>query len=255
MIATVAAIALGVVAGAAEERFTTANNNSVVIHPLAHASVRLDAGGAVVYIDPWSRADLTGAPPADLILITDADAGSHHLDVAAINKLRKSSTQIVMPASGRQKLPEGIVLANGESRTFGALRVDSVAAYDLIPGDPFHAPGVANGYVLTVAGMRILFAGVTECIPELKALGKIDVAFLPMNLPHERMNVAAATACVNALQPKVVYPYHYDQGYTARLAGRNTPITKDGARASVRALSDALRGRAEVRDAEWYPEP
>ncbi|MDR1990709.1 MAG: MBL fold metallo-hydrolase, partial [Acidobacteriaceae bacterium] len=219
-IATVATIAVSVLAGSAEERFTTKNNNAIVVHPLVHASVRLDIGTTIVYVDPWSRADLADAPPADLILITDADAGAHHLDVSAINTLRKNSTTIVIPASGKQKLPDGIVLANGNARDFGTLHVESVSAYDILPGEPFHARGVANAYLLTVDGLRILFAGVTECVPEIKALRNIDIAFLPMNLPNGRMTVEATAACINELKPKVVYPYHYDQGYIARLSGR-----------------------------------
>lgn len=236
----------------AEERFST-RGGDVIIRPLAHASVRVDYGGKVVYVDPWSRADLGGAPQADLILITDADAGGHHLDTAAIRQLRKAGTSIVMPASGRTKLPDGIVMANGEQRVFGDITVESIGSYDLLPGDPFHAKGVANGYVLTIGGMRILFAGVTECVPEIRALRNIDVAFVPMNLPNGRMTPQATAACVAGLKPKVVYPYHYDQGYIARLSGRGVPEGAAEAARSVRVLADTLAGSVEVRSADWYP--
>lgn len=239
----------------AEERFTTRRGDQVVIQPLAHASARLDYGTTVVYIDPWSRADLSGAPPADLILITDADAGQHHLDPVAIQKLRKPSTTIVIPASGTPKIPDGIVMANGEQRTFGDVQVDAIGAYDLTPGDPFHAKGVANGYLVTIGGLRVLFAGVTECVPELARLTDIDVAFMPMNLPNGRMTVEATAACLNTLKPKVAYPYHYDQGYIARLGGRRNATSKADAEATVRALASAVASQTQLRDVGWYPEP
>ena len=49
------------------------------------------------------------------------------------------------------------------------------------------------------------------------------------------------------------YPYHYDQGYTARLAGRGDPSGAATAAASVRVLADLLKGVADVRAGNWYP--
>jgi hypothetical protein len=51
----------------------------------------------------------------------------------------------------------------------------------------------------------------------------------------------------------VVYPYHYDQGYIARLAGRGDPAGAAQAADSVKTLAAELKGVAEVRQAEWYP--
>ena len=89
--------------------------------------------------------------------------------------------------------------------------------------------GEANGYVITLGGKRLYFAGVTECVPEVQALKNIDVAFMPMNIPVERMTPAAAAECVKALAPKIVYVYHYDQAARralvepARDGGRRRP--------------------------------
>lgn len=237
----------------AEERLRSSAGD-IVLRPLAHASVQLEFGGRSIYVDPWSGADLTAAPTSDLVLVTDADAGAHHLDPVALQRLRRSGSTVIMPASGRTKVPDGVVLENGARRTVGDILVEAVAAYDLLPGEPFHARGVANGYVLTLGGRRVFFAGVTECVPEIKALRQIDVAFLPMNLPNGRMTPAAVADCVRSFSPKVVYPYHYDQGYIARRAGRGDPSGAAAASASVRELAAALRGVAEVREASWYPE-
>jgi L-ascorbate metabolism protein UlaG (beta-lactamase superfamily) len=236
----------------AEDRFASPQGE-IVVKPLAHASVQIGFGGRTIYIDPWSAADLTEAPRADLFVITDADAGGHHLDPTALARLRAPGATVVIPASGKQKVPDGVVMANGAKQTFGDVTVEAVAAYDLLPGEPFHAKGAANGYLITVGGRRLYFAGVTECVPEMKALHDIDIAFMPMNLPNGRMTPEAVAACVRSFRPKVVYPYHYDQGYTARLAGRGDPAGAASAAASVRALAAALEGVADVRTGNWYP--
>jgi L-ascorbate metabolism protein UlaG (beta-lactamase superfamily) len=224
----------------------------IVIRPMAHSSVAVDFAGRVIYVDPWSGADLTSAPQSDLIFVTDADAGAHHLDPVALQKLRKPGGTVVIPAAASAKVPDGVVMANGASRTFGNVTVEAVPSYDLRPGEPFHTKGAANGYLLTLGGKRVYFAGVTECVPEIQALRNIDVAFLPMNLPNGRMTVAAAADCVRSFAPKIVYPYHYDQGYLARRSGRGTGDGSEAA-ATVRTLADSLKGIAEVRSADWYP--
>lgn len=236
----------------AEERLRS-NAGDIVLRPLVHASVQIEFGGRTIYVDPWSGANLSAAPASDLILVTDADAGAHHLDPAALQRVRRGGGTVIMPASGRRKVPDGLVLENGATRRFGGITVEAIAAYDVMPGEPFHEKGVANGYVLTLGGRRVLFAGVTECVPEIKALRDIDIAFLPMNLPNGRMTPSAVADCVRSFSPKVVYPYHYNQGYIARLAGRGDPAGATTAAASVRTLAAALQGVAEVREANWYP--
>src|SRR5262249_60223958 len=104
-------------------------------------------------------------------------------------------------------------MANGERASQGGIPVEAIPAYDIIPGEPSHPKGKANGYVVTLGGKRLYVAGVTECVPEIRALRDIDVAFVPMNLPLERMTPSAAAECVNAFKPKVVYLYHFDQSW------------------------------------------
>src|SRR5688500_13541350 len=172
----------GLLVGA--DRFP-ASGGDIEITPLIHSSVQIEHAGKVIQVDPWSAGDLSRAKPADLILISD-DVG-HHLDVKAIEKLRKPGAPVVITANGKKRLPDGIVLANGESTTAAGVRVKSIAAYDIQPGAPEHPKGEANGYLVTLGGKRIYLAGVTECVPELKALKDIDIAFMPMNIPVERM--------------------------------------------------------------------
>lgn len=226
-----------------------ASGGDIEITPLIHSSVQLEHAGRVVQIDPWSLGDLSRAKPADLILITD-DVG-HHLDVKAIARLRKPGAPVIIAANGRSRVPDGIVLGNGERTVAAGFPVEAVAAYDITPGEPYHPKGEANGYILTVGSRRIYFAGVTECVPEVRAVRSIDIAFFPMNVPLARMEPDEAIECIKAFAPKVVYPYHYDQDWVAR-------VQKGGPRpAPTRRGLDELRAGLqphgiEVRFAEWY---
>jgi len=223
----------------------------VEITPFTHSSIQIEHAGRVIHIDPWSLADLSKAKPADLILITDDVA--HHLDVKAIARLRKPGAPVVIAANGLKQVPDGLVMKNGDTREFGPITVEAIAAYDIKPGEPYHPKGEANGYVVTVGGKRIYVVGVTECVPEVRAVTNVDVAFFPMNLPQARMEPAAAIECLSAMAPKVVYPYHYDQDWVRPVpAGgtRPTPTTR-----GLQELRAALAPKnIDVRFANWYPQ-
>lgn len=231
-----------------------AEGGDIVITPLLHASVQVEHDGTVVHVDPWSAADLSQARPADLILVTDDP--SHHLDPAAIERLRKPGAPIVLTAKARESFADGTVLANGERGTFAGIPVEAVGAYDMTPGQPWHPPGEANGYVVTLGGRRIFFSGVGECVPEIQALQDIHVAFLPMNLPLDRMRPRPVAECLKTFRPKVVYLYHYDNASARWFADPSRP-RPDNAReiaATIESLRDALEGESiELRDPDWYP--
>jgi L-ascorbate metabolism protein UlaG (beta-lactamase superfamily) len=232
-----------------------ATGGDIVITPLIHSSVQIEHAGKVIQVDPWSVGDLSQAKPADLVLITD-DVG-HHLDVKAIATLRKPGAPVVMPASGQKRIPDGIVLPNGKTTTAAGITVESVAAYDIKPGAPEHPKGEANGYVVTVGGKRILFAGVTECVPEVLALKNIDVAFMPMNIPVDRMTPKAAAECTKKINPKVVYVYHYDQDYATRAvsatAKLNGGVNRESPDLGIQDFANELKGTSiEFKRGAWY---
>lgn len=232
--------------------FSADRFGDVKITPFVHSSIQIERGDKVIQIDPWGAGDFyTRAKPADLILITD-DVG-HHLDVKAIAKVRKAGTPVVIAANGLKQVPDGIVMNNGDTRDFGAVRVEAVGAYDIKPGDPYHPKGEANGYVVTVGGKRIYVVGVTECVPEVRAVKNVDVAFFPLNLPLARMEPAAAIECLTAMAPKVVYPYHYDQEWVRPVSsGRARPVPTTRGLQELRA---ALSPKGiDVRLANWYPQ-
>lgn len=213
-----------------------AQGGSIEITPITHASVQLEFQGKVIDVDPWSQGDYSSAPKADLILVTDIHGD--HLDTKMIAKLRKDTTALVVPPAAADQVEGETVMKNGESKTVAGVPIEAVAAYNLVRGPAegkfYHDKGRGNGYILTLGGKRIYFAGDTECTPEMRALRNIDVAFVPMNLPYT-MPPSEAAECVKAFAPKIVYPYHYRGSDLAEFAA-------------------ALKGRPdiEVRIRDWY---
>ncbi|NKB35197.1 MAG: MBL fold metallo-hydrolase [Pseudomonadales bacterium] len=233
------------------------NDGPIEITPLVHSSVQLEYAGFVVQVDPWAAIDISHAKTADLVLVTDSPG--HHLDVQAIADLSNANTSVVIAENGVPQISDGVVAINGELLKVAGVTVEAVAAYDIILGPPEHPKGDANGYVLTLGGKKFFFAGVTECVDEVKALQGIDVAFMPMNIPVGRMTPKAAADCTKILGPDVVYTYHYDQDWVRRLAnpdfggstlpdGLSVPETLD-------AFEQELAGSGiEFRRGDWYPE-
>jgi hypothetical protein len=88
-------------------------------------------------------------------------------------------------------------------------------------------------------------------------LEDIDVAFMPMNIPPERMSPADAAACTKILNPKVVYVYHYDQDFAARAVNPSAPLRGlPGGVTIAQSLlmfRDAMKGTStDVRSGRWY---
>ena len=186
---------------------------------IGHGTLMFTFGGKVIHVDPVVQyADYGQLPKADLILITHEHGD--HLDLKAVERLRKPNTQIVLNKATAGKAPGGTVMANGEVKTVAGLTIEAVPAYNLVhkrdSGEPFHPKGQGNGYVITFGDKRVYVAGDTENTPEMKALKNIDIAFLPMNLPYTMTPEMVADAA-RAFKPKILYPYHFGKTDTARL--------------------------------------
>ena len=208
----------------------------VKITPIKHASVMLEIKGQVWHIDPWSQADYSALPKADVILITDIHGD--HMDPKAIEQIKKPSTVIVAPAAVAKTVADAKVLNNGQSTTVAGVKIEAIPMYNLKRGPEagklFHDKGRGNGYVLTIGDKRVYFSGDTEVTDEMKALKNIDVAFVCMNLPYTMTPEEAADG-VKAFRPKVVYPYHYRES-------------------DLSVFQKALAGEKdiEVRMRQWY---
>src|ERR1700682_3859533 len=228
------ALTAAVAFGAAPENFTT-SAGMLQLTPIQHASVMIQAGGKVLYVDP-AQGSYDGLPQAEYILLTDIHGD--HLAAPILAKLKKADTVIVAPKAVAAQVAGAKVVSNGEKTMVGPFAVEAVPMYNLTRGPSagqlFHDKGRGNGYIVTLGGKRVYFAGDTECTSEMKALKNIDVAFIPMNLPYT-MPPSEAAECVKAFKPKIVYPYHF-QGQKPE------------------EFEAALKGSGiEVRILNWYP--
>lgn len=208
---------------AAQEKFetdaikTSAGNLEITF--IGHATLMFTFGGKVIHIDPWTQlADYSKLPKADLILLTHEHRD--HLDLKAVDILRKERTAIVCPKITAEQIKGATVMNNGDVKTIEGLTIKAVPAYNLVhkrdTGQPFHPKGDGNGYLITFGDKNVYVAGDTENIPEMKALKGIDIAFLPMNLPFTMTPEMVADA-VLAFKPKVLYPYHFGETDTPKL--------------------------------------
>ncbi len=186
---------------------------------VGHGTLMMEFNGKVIHIDPvGSYADYSTLPKADLILITHEHGD--HLDVGAIEKVKKESTEVVLTKVCAEKYSAGYVMKNGDSGIFAGLKVEAVPAYNIkherSAGNPFHPKGVGNGYVIQFGNKKVYIAGDTENVPEMKNLKNIDVAFLPMNLPYTMTPEMVADAA-KMFHPKILYPYHFGNTDTGKL--------------------------------------
>jgi L-ascorbate metabolism protein UlaG (beta-lactamase superfamily) len=209
-----------IVAQAFEQDTFKTEQGDLTITFIGHGTPALSLGGKTIHVDPWSKlADYAQLPKADLILITHEH--QDHLDLKAIDRVKKDGTVIVANEAAAKQLPGAVVIMkNGDVKTEQGVRIEAVPAYNIknmrSPGVPFHPRGAGNGYVLTMGGKRVYIAGDTENTPEMKALKGIDIAFLPMNLPYTMTPEMVADAA-EAFRPKVLYPYHTGDTDVSRL--------------------------------------
>ncbi len=197
-------------------------NGDLSITFIGHGTLMFEYNDMVIHIDPTMReADYAQLPDADMILITHHHGD--HLDPTAIKHIIKKDCPIVMTQSCLDQLEDfqgTVVMENGEKKTVKGIPIEAIPAYNIehkrSNGQPFHPKGIGNAYVVSIGDLKVLIGGDTENVPEIKALKDIDIAFLPMNLPYTMTPEMVADAA-RAMQPKILYPYHYGKTDPAEL--------------------------------------
>ena len=128
---------------------------------------------------------------------------------------------MIVNEKGLSQVKGGIAMRNGEARIVGGVEVEAVPAYNVLhlrpTGGPYHPKGDGNGYVITFGDQRVYVAGDTEDVLEMTALGHVDVAFLPVNLPYT-MSVQMAARAARVIGPRIFYPYHFGDTDLDKLA-------------------------------------
>lgn len=206
------------------------------LHWLGHASFCLD-GPPTIYFDPL---ELRGQQPeAGIVLISHEH--SDHCSPADIERISGAGTVIVASPRAAEKLRGDVrTLRPGERTTVGDVVIEAVPAYNVSkfrsPGVPFHPREAEHtGFIVTVGGKRIYFAGDTDHIPEMAGL-RCDVALLPVGGTYTMDAEEAARAAAD-IEPEVVVPMHWGGGIV-------------GTRTDAEHLRDLYEGKVIILEAE-----
>ncbi|NVO31010.1 MBL fold metallo-hydrolase [Hymenobacter lapidiphilus] len=217
----------------------------ITVQPITHGSVVFTWNGKTIYVDPYGGAEAyAGLAAPDVILITDIHGD--HLDPKTLAGLSVGKALMIVPKAVAEKLPAEYqaqvrILNNGQRLDTLDMSVSAVAMYNLPEAaDSRHTKGRGNGYVLNLGGKNVYLSGDTEDIAEMRALKKIDVAFVCMNLPYT-MDVDQAAQGVLAFKPGIVYPYHY--------RGQDGLSDVDSFKKTVNTANKKI----DVRLRNWYP--
>ncbi len=135
---------------AAQEKFetdvikTSAGNLEITF--IGHGTLMFTFGGKVIHVDPWTQmADYSKLPKADLILITHEHRD--HLDLKAIEILRKDQTVIVCPKISAEQIKGASVMINGDVKTIEGLTISrrclpTTLFINATPVNPFTRKGM-----------------------------------------------------------------------------------------------------------------
>ena len=178
-----------------------------------HACFQLDDGKYKILFDPF----LTGNPQAainpgdvktDYVFVTHAH-GDHIGDAYDILK-KNNATGIGIPEVadlvGDEVKTIGMNLGGTVKLPFGYARMVPAMHSSGVGG------GIACGYVVSIGGKVIYFAGDTCLFSDMKLIGerdKIDYAVLPIG-GHFTMDSIDAAKAVEFLGAKNAIPVHYD---------------------------------------------
>ncbi len=95
--------------------------------------------------------------------------------------------------------------------TFDDIKIKTVDSYNTEQGSStrkVHHKGYGVGYLITIESKTIYHAGDTDFIPQMRELGDIDVALLPIGGKFT-MDIHEAVDAAIAIKPKIVIPMHY----------------------------------------------
>jgi L-ascorbate metabolism protein UlaG (beta-lactamase superfamily) len=179
---------------------------------IAHDTFKIKGSKVVVYTDPFK---VTKRDEADIVLLSHEHFD--HLNLEDLDKVIFSGTTIVASPLCKDGLKTVQVkeirfLDPGEKFSVNQVEIEAVPAYNVNkfrePRKAFHPKYEKRlGFVFTMDGTRVYFAGDTDFIPEMKSI-HCDVALLPVSGTYV-MTVEEAVEAAAAINPKIAVPMHY----------------------------------------------
>jgi L-ascorbate metabolism protein UlaG (beta-lactamase superfamily) len=190
---------------------------------IAHDTFKIK-GSSVIYTDPFK---VPGRDEADIVLLSHDHFDHFSLD--DLNKVVFPGTTIVASQSCKDGL-KGVqvkqtrFLDPAGKVTVGKIEIEAVPAYNVNkfrePGKPFHPKDAKGlGFIITMDGTRIYYAGDTDFIPEMNDIA-VDIALLPVSGTYVMTPEEAAEAAL-AIHPKIAVPMHY-----GAIVGSDSDATK-----------------------------
>lgn len=188
---------------------STVTINGVELTRYVQATLKVKAGGTVVWVDPHKvTAKEVGADKADIILVTHPHGD--HMDPDAINAVKKPTTTLVTnPNVGAQLKVDvkTVQIKEGESTRVGGCSVKAVPGYN---SSHNRAEGFNTGFVFTIGDKTLYHGGDTGKVPEMAQMGPIDIAMVPIGGTYTMDEAEAAEAVTKMIKPKVAaIPIHY----------------------------------------------
>lgn len=161
-----------------------------------HGSLRLTTdAGKVIYIDPFAGEGYDA--PADLILVTHQHPDHNRIDLPA-------------KAPGCVVWQNFDALQNGQYRT---LRLDFATVEAVEAYNHHHDKAQCVGYLVTVDGVTVYFAGDTGPTQQMARLAarRLDYAVLPMDATYT-MDVPETNRCAALIAARHTIPVHMAPG-------------------------------------------
>jgi L-ascorbate metabolism protein UlaG (beta-lactamase superfamily) len=172
---------------------------------LGHASFKIYQDKKIIYIDPWQIPN--EANDATLVLVSHSHYD--HFSPEDIKKISTSDTKLVAPADVIAKQKNGVTISPGQTIEINDIKVMGVPAYN--PKKEFHPKkNKWLGFIIQIDSKKIYYAGDSDYIEEMKTLGEIDVAMIPVGGTYT-MNAKEAAEAIEQIKPKLAIPYHWGQ--------------------------------------------
>lgn len=155
-------------------------------------------------------------PKADYLFITHPH--KDHLQPSALEKILDNASQVIASKSCQGKIGRPFhSMLPGDQLQVGDLTVKALPAYNTVEGSSIrktHLKGEGVGFLVQVGGWRLYFAGDTDLIPEMKSLGYVDIAFLPIGGTFV-MDWQEAVRASLIIRPRFLFPMHESRADTS----------------------------------------